>query len=134
MKVAIFGSTGTIGLQLVEQALEYGHIVTVFVREPSKLITKHANMKVIQGDVMDFASVEKAVAGQDAVLCSLGAGSKGSVRSEGTRNIVGAMEKAGVRRFICLSTLGVGDSWGNLSFFWKLTDDTYLHRAPGLAY
>jgi putative NADH-flavin reductase len=119
MKVAIFGSTGTIGLQLVEQALEYGHIVTVFVREPSKLITKHANMKVIQGDVMDFASVEQAVAGQDAVLCSLGAGSKGSVRSEGTRNIVGAMEKAGVRRFICLSTLGVGDSWGNLSFFWK---------------
>lgn len=119
MKVAIFGSTGTIGLQLVDQALEYGHIVTVLVRDPSKLTAMRASMKVIQGDVMDFASVEKAVAGQDAVLCSLGAGSKGTVRSKGTRNIIRAMETAGVRRFICLSTLGVGDSWGNLSFFWK---------------
>ena len=29
------------------------------------------------------------------------------------------METAGLRRFVCQSTLGVGDSWGNLSFFWK---------------
>lgn len=119
MKLAIFGSTGTIGLQLVQQALEYGHTVTVLVRDPSKLETRQANLQVIQGDVMDLASVEKAVVGQDAVLCALGAGSKGTVRSEGTRNIVRAMEKASVRRFICLSTLGVGDSWGNLGFFWK---------------
>ena len=119
MKLAIFGSTGTIGLQIVTQALENGHIVTVFVREPSKLNTRHANLNVIKGDVMDSASVEKAVMGQDAVLCALGAGSKGAVRSAGTRNIIRAMEKAGVNRFICLSTLGVGDSWGNLSFFWK---------------
>ena len=119
MKVAIFGSTGTIGLQLVNQALEHGHSVTVLVREPSKLKITHVNLKVIQGDVMDAASVEEAVTGQDAVLCSLGAGSKGTVRSEGTRNIVRAMEKVSVRRFVCLSTLGVGDSWGNLGFFWK---------------
>jgi putative NADH-flavin reductase len=119
MKLALFGSTGTIGLQIVKQALENGHIVTVLVREPSKLDTSHANLKVIKGDVMDDASVEKAVMGQDAVLCSLGAGSKGTVRSEGTRKIIRAMEKAGVKRFICLSTLGVGDSWGNLNFFWK---------------
>jgi putative NADH-flavin reductase len=119
MKLVIFGSTGTIGLQLVKQALVDGHTVTVFVREPSKVTTTHANLKVMKGDVMDVAAVEKAVLGQDAVLCSLGAGSKGTVRAEGTRNIIRAMEKASVRRFICLSTLGVGDSWGNLSFFWK---------------
>jgi putative NADH-flavin reductase len=119
MKLTIFGSTGTIGLQLVKQALDFGHIVTVFVRDPSKLNTRHANLKVVQGDVMDLASVEKAVQDQDAVLCSLGAGSKGTIRSEGTKNIIRAMEKANVRRFISLSTLGVGDSWGNLNFFWK---------------
>lgn len=120
MKLTIFGSTGTIGLQLVKQALGYGHTVTAFVRDPSKLDIKHNNLKVIQGDVMISSSVEKAVLGQDAVLCSLGAGLlKSTVRSEGTKNIVRAMEKTGVRRFICLSTLGVGDSWGNLSFFWK---------------
>ena len=119
MKLLIFGSTGSIGHQLVKQALEYGYTVSAFSRDPSKLDIKHNNLKVVQGDAMDFPSVEKAVQGRDAVLCSLGAGSKGTVRSEGTRNIVCAMEKAGVQRFICQSTLGIGDSWDNLSFLWK---------------
>lgn len=119
MKLTLFGATGTIGLQLVKQALDAGHRVTLFVRDPAKLDTSHANMKVIRGDILDAASVEKAVRGQDAVLCAVGAGSKGRVRSEGTRHIICAMEQANVKRFICLSTLGVGNSWGNLGFFWK---------------
>lgn len=119
MKLLIFGSTGSIGRQLVKQALEHGHTVTAFARDPSKLDIKHDNLKVVQGDVMDLPSVEKALQGQDAVLCSLGAGRKGMVRSAGTRNIVRAMEKTGIRRFICQSTLGVGDSWDNLNFLWK---------------
>lgn len=119
MKLLIFGSTGSIGRQLVTQALEQGHTVTAFARDPSKLNIRHDKLKVVQGDVMDLLSVETAVQGQDAVLCTLGAGAKGTLRSEGTGNIVRAMEKAGVRRFICQSTLGVGDSWDNLNFFWK---------------
>ena len=118
MKLVIFGSTGSIGHQLVVQVLEQGHTVTAFARNPEKLEIEHANLTVIQGDALDSASVEKAVDGQDSVLCSLGA-MKGTIRSEGTRNIVRAMEKAGVNRFICLSTLGVGNSRGNLNFFWK---------------
>lgn len=119
MKLLIFGSTGSIGRQLVKQALEQGHTVAAFARDPSRLDIEHDNLKAVQGDAMDFPSVEKAMQGQDAVFCCLGAGSKGTVRSEGTRNIVRAMEKAGVRRFICQSTLGVGDSWDNLNFLWK---------------
>ncbi len=119
MKLVVFGSTGGIGHQLVEQALEQGHTVTAFARDPAKLEVEHANLTVVQGDVLDVASVEKAVDGQDAVLCALGAGAKGTIRSEGTRNIVRAMEKAGVGRLICLSTLGVGSSRANLNFFWK---------------
>ena len=92
-------------------------MLTAFARDPVRVDIKHANLQVIRGDVLDPASVEKAVQGHDAVLCSLGAGRKGAVRSEGTRNIIHAMEKAGVRRFICQSTLGVGDSRDNLSFF-----------------
>jgi putative NADH-flavin reductase len=119
MKLLIFGSTGSIGRQLVAQALEQGHTVTAFVRNPARVEIKHANLTTVQGDALDSASVEKAVEGQDAVLCSLGAGAKGTIRSEGTRNIVRAMERTDVRRFICQSTLGVGDSRGNLNFFWK---------------
>jgi putative NADH-flavin reductase len=121
MKLLIFGSTGSIGRQVVEQALEQGHTVTAFARDPAKLSIKHAHLKVAQGDVMDLASVEKAVQGQDAVVCVLGSGGKrkGTIRSEGTRQIIRAMETAGIRRFICQTTLGAGDSWGNLNFFWK---------------
>lgn len=53
------------------------------------------------------------------MLCSLGAGRKGIVRAEGTRVIVQAMERAGVKRLVCQTTLGVGESWGNLNFFWQ---------------
>ena len=119
MKLLIFGSTGSIGRELVNQAVEQGHTVTAFARDPAKLDIKHTNLQVVQGDAMDLASVAKAVQDQEAVLCSLGAGRKGTVRSEGTRNIIRAMEEEGVRRLICQTTLGVGDSRGNLDFFWK---------------
>jgi putative NADH-flavin reductase len=119
MKVAIFGSTGSIGRHLVEQALEKEHTVTAFARDPAKLDIEHPNLTAVQGDALDPVSVEKAVDGQDAVICALGAGAKGAIRTDGTRNIVQAMEKAGVSRFVCLSTLGVGDSRDSLNFFWK---------------
>jgi putative NADH-flavin reductase len=119
MKLLIFGSTGSIGHQLIAQALEQGHTVTAFARNPARLEITHANLMTVQGDALDSLSVERAVEGHEAVLCSLGAGAKGTIRSEGTRNIVCAMEKTGVRRFICQSTLGIGDSRANLNFFWK---------------
>ena len=70
---------------------------------------------------MDSDAVEQAIHGQDAVVCVLGSGKKltGTVRSEGTHQIIQAMEATGVRRLICQSTLGTGDSWGSLNFYWK---------------
>lgn len=121
MKLLVFGATGSIGCQVVEQALEQGHIVSAFARHPAKLDIRHPNLKLAKGDVLDSSMVEQAVQGQDAVVCVLGSGQKltGTVRSEGTRQIIHAMEQAGVRRLVCQSTLGTGDSWGNLNFYWK---------------
>ncbi|MEM7532887.1 MAG: SDR family oxidoreductase [Chloroflexota bacterium] len=119
MKILIFGATGSIGRELVKQALAQGYAVTAFVRDPAKMEIKHGSLTITKGDVMDPASVERAVHGHDAVLCSLGAGLKGTVRAAGTQHIIRAMEKAHVRRFICQTTLGVGDSQGNLNFYWK---------------
>jgi putative NADH-flavin reductase len=119
MRIAIFGSTGGTGRQLVEQALEHGHQVTAHARSPEKLGgLEHGKLKVIRGDVLDRADVERAVAGQEAVLCAIGAGpERTTLREEGTRNIVAAMESTAVSRLVCLSSLGVGDSSANLSFF-----------------
>lgn len=121
MKLLVFGATGTVGRQVVGQALEQGHTVTAFARTPTKLDIQHANLTFFQGDVLDLPAVKQAVQGQEAVVCVLGSGQNltGTVRSEGTRHIVQAMEQAGIRRFICQTTLGTGDSWGNLNFYWK---------------
>ncbi|MGF1461341.1 MAG: NAD(P)-dependent oxidoreductase [Leptolyngbyaceae cyanobacterium] len=121
MKLVIFGATGTVGRQVVQQALEQGHTVTAFARNLTKLDIQHPHLSFIPGDVMDASAVEQAVRGQDAVVCVLGSGKKvtGTVRSEGTQRIIQAMEKVGVRRLICQSTLGAGDSWSNLDFYWK---------------
>ena len=119
MRLIIFGSTGSVGRLLVEQALQDNHQVTAFLRDPAKLPVSHSNLQVIRGDVLDYQSVENAIKNQEVVLCTLGAGSKGNVRAEGTRNIIRAMENNGVKRLICQSTLGAGNSRGNLNFFWK---------------
>ncbi len=119
VRVVIFGSTGGTGRLLVEQALDQGHHVTAQARTPEKLVgLAHPGLSIARGDVLDPADVERAVAGQDAVLCAIGAGAeRTTLREDGTRNIVAAMEKEGVSRLVCLSSLGVGDSRANLSFF-----------------
>lgn len=112
MKLIVFGATGGTGQQVVQQALAQGHAVTAFVRNPAKFGVSHPNLRVVQGDVMDPVSVERAMPGHDAVLAALGAPArdKGKVRSEGTRNIIRAMETTGVRRLVCQTSLGYGDS------------------------
>ncbi len=72
MKLTIFGATGRTGRQLLTQALEAGHEVTAFVRDPSKLGVTHSRLRVMQGDVYDASVVEDATKGQDAVLSALG--------------------------------------------------------------
>ncbi len=119
MRMLIFGSTGTIGRELLTQALDKGYEVTAFARDRSKLGLDHDRLEIVEGDAMEPASVDCAMPGHDAVVIALGAGAKGDIRAQGTRHIIQAMRNHGVRRMICLSSLGVGESRGNLNFVWK---------------
>jgi uncharacterized protein YbjT (DUF2867 family) len=120
MQIIIFGATGSLGSHIVEQALKKGYSVKAFTRNPEKLlIFENPNLSVVQGDVNNFLDVENTMKNVDAVFCALGDGAKGKVRATGTRNIIKSMRKSGVKRLICQTTLGVGDSWNNLNFFWK---------------
>ena len=120
MKIVVFGATGTVGLEVVKQALEKGYIVTAFVRNPEKLANlNRQNLRLYKGDVLNVKEVENAIVEHDAVLCALGDGRGGKIRESGTLNIIQAMNKVNLKRLICISTLGVGDSYGNLNFIWK---------------
>lgn len=121
MNVAIFGATGTTGQFVLDEALARGHSVVALTRNPHKLDINHDNLTTVEGDVLDPEAVEKAIVGQDAVISVLGAGTqRTTVRTDGTRNIVEAMERQGVRRLVSQSLFGLGDSADKLPVHWKL--------------
>jgi len=111
MRITIFGATGGTGKQLVEQALAAGYQVVAYVRNPSKLNTRHENLTIVQGDLADQAMIERAISGADAVISVLGP--RGDLKNKpitrGMQNIIEAMKKKGVRRLIISSTLSAKD-------------------------
>lgn len=134
MNIVIFGATGGTGRCLVAQALALGHAVTAFVRQPAKLPIWHAALSVICGDVFDPAAVARAVAGQDAVLNAIGGKpalpstltgkvAANRVCSVGTQQIVAAMERHGVRRLVCETMHGIGDSLAQTTVWRRLVFD-----------
>lgn len=129
MKLLIIGATGGTGRELVNQALERGHEVTAFARNPKKLRITHERLRVAKGNVLDAASVGDAVRGQEAVLSALGHKRwfyPTTIQSEGTRNVVRAMEAHGVRRLVCETALGIGDRWGRLGLYHTLFVDLFI--------
>jgi putative NADH-flavin reductase len=123
MKLLIIGATGGTGKELVLQALKHGHDVTALVRNPKKVTVSHERLTIIGGDVLDYNSVERAVQGNDVVLSALGHKRwflPSTILSEGTQNILAAMEKHGVKRFVCETSLGIGDTRGKLGLYYTL--------------
>ncbi len=129
MKLAVFGATGKTGIEIVKQALEKGHAVTAFVRDPARSSIEDENLTLVSGDVFDPAGVAQAVRGQDAIVCVLGAGSdlkKTTVRTTGTINIINGMQQNNIKRLLVVTAMGVGESWDTLSLFNKFFFATLL--------
>jgi putative NADH-flavin reductase len=112
MKLVIFGAAGGSGRELVKQALEQGHEVTAFARNPAAVKTEHPKLRTLQGDALDAARVSEAVAGQDAVLFAIGINRRSTmtVCADATRNIISAMKEHDVRRFVVLSAYGASET------------------------
>jgi putative NADH-flavin reductase len=123
MKLLIIGGTGGTGKELINQALEAGHEVTALVRHSDRLRIANPRLKIVRGDVLLYQDVFNAVEGQDAVLSALGHKKfflPTSILSVGTRNLIRAMETHGVKRFICITALGVGNSRFKLGIYYSL--------------
>ena len=121
MRVIVFGATGSIGHLTVQELLKEGHEVTAFARNPQKLSFTNPKLSLIAGDALDGKDVLAAVKDHDAVVITLGSGMsrRSIIRSKGTKNVIRAMHAHSIRRLICQSTLGAGESWFNLNFWWK---------------
>lgn len=121
MRVLVVGATGGSGRAAIEALVASGHEVTAFSRSPDAL----AGPGVIarRGDATRGADVRPAVAGQDAVIVTLGIresalrvrllGSGSTpmdVRSRGTGAVIGAMREHGVKRLVVQTSFGVGET------------------------
>ena len=121
MRMTIFGATGTIGVQLTEQALASGHEVVAFTRDRTKLGIHSPNLRLVEGDVLrPNDAMHEAIRGSSAVMVVLGNGIRGGLRHQGTTNIIDVMKREGVNRLICQSTLGAGQSFEQCNWLWKL--------------
>ena len=141
MKVLVLGSTGGSGAAAVEQLLAEGHEVTAFTRIAAAAPEAHAcaRLHFVQGDAMSLQDVERAVPGHDAVVVTLGirenpvrvrllgpARTPLHVRSAGTRNVIAAMRKHGIKKLVVQTTFGVGATRDKLRFMDKLVFEVLL--------
>jgi putative NADH-flavin reductase len=81
MKLLILGATGHIGRELVDLALARGHVVTAYVRTPTKIKRRDRGLIVKQGDALEVDRLTEALLGQDAVVSALGLPAKQALRS-----------------------------------------------------
>lgn len=104
MKLAVFGATGRTGRPLVAQALERGHEVVAFVRDPSKFDVEDNRFDVVTGDAYTGEGVTEAIEGTDAVVSVLGQTSEGpdDLLTVAGGHIMDSMERLGVNRFVTL--------------------------------
>jgi nucleoside-diphosphate-sugar epimerase len=137
MNVTVFGATGGIGRQVVDQLRSNGHAVTAYVRNLAKVpATWGEDVKVVVGEITDAGAIDRAVAGADAVVSALGPSmdrkATGLPLVEGTRHIVEAMQRHGVRRYVGNATPSVLDpreqgTWQTR--FATLMPKTFMRRA-----
>jgi len=129
-RVLVLGATGPTGRQVVDQALQAGHQVTAFVRDPSKL--QDPRVRVVTGDVTAAGpALADAMRGQDAVISALGIGQSFAphgLMEHAMPRIVAAMEESGVRRLILVSAFGVGDTFADVPILPRIFIRTLLAR------
>jgi putative NADH-flavin reductase len=129
MRIAVFGATGRTGHPLVEQAVERGHEVVAFVRDPTGLpetMRGDDSITVVEGDAYSGEEVERAIAGDgdpvDAVVSVLGQSSDGpdDLLTEAGRHMLAAMDQHGVTRFVTLVGAGVREVGESVSLGGKV--------------
>ncbi len=105
MKLLLLGATGKAGSAFLEQALERGHLVTAMVRTPAKILARHPNLTVVQGDALDIAALNVHLPGHDAVISALSPGTlkHSTLQRRFMETVTTVMANCGVKRLLVLS-------------------------------
>jgi putative NADH-flavin reductase len=115
--VLIVGASRGIGLETIKLALKAGQSVRAMARSATAIHLHDPKLEKLDGDALDQHTIEHALVGVDAVIQTLGVSptpelifSGTRLFSAATRILVNAMEASPVRRLICVTGFGAGDS------------------------
>ena len=115
MRVLLTGATGFLGSEIARELSRQGHQVRVLARATSSLAgLEGVEHERVIGDLLDPASIDRALEGVEAVIHTAGATSVRQrdtrmlyrVNVEGTRNLLEAAEKRTGLRVVHTSTVG----------------------------
>jgi len=144
MRILVLGATGRTGKMIIEEAVRRGHKVSAIARDASKL--KGFQAEITEGTPYDYETVEKAITNCETVINTLNVSRKtdnpwaplaapADLISRSASNTVKAMEKANIKRFVALSTIGAGRSWKKspciLKFIVSVSNLRYAFRDHG---
>jgi putative NADH-flavin reductase len=120
MRVLIIGASKGIGLETTCQALDAGHHVRALARTAAAITLSDPNLENVRGDATKIEDVEAALVGVDVVIQTLGVGLGDLFRpvhlfSDATRVLIAAMKGHGVKRLVCVTGFGAGDSRASIS-------------------
>ena len=134
MRILIIGASRGIGLEAARQALEAGYGVRAFARSTAANLNSNPSLENIRGDALKVQDVKTALVGVDVVIQTLGVRIGELFRpvhlfSEATEILIGAMKTQKVRRLICLTGFGAGDSRASISCLQRLPFQVVFGRA-----
>lgn len=111
MRVLVTGGTGVIGTEAISELIRSGHQVRLLSRHAREDARQWHEVEPYQGDISDAASLQGAADGCDAILHIAGLASDDvaaleTVNVTGTSNMLNEAQRAGLGRFIYVSSLG----------------------------
>jgi uncharacterized protein YbjT (DUF2867 family) len=145
MKALVVGATGETGRRIVQQLTAKNIPVRALVRDPVRAREiLPASAEVVVGDVLEPATLERAIADCTVVFCATGASPSLNplgpyqVDYEGTKNLVDVAKAAQIEHFVMVSSLCTSQLFHPLNLFWlilvwKQQAEQYLQNS-GLTY
>jgi uncharacterized protein YbjT (DUF2867 family) len=140
MKITITGSLGNISSKITEKLTAIGHQVTVITQSPERVkAIEDLNATAAVGSVEDIDFLVNAFKGADAVYTMIPPNNNPDFMTSVSRNYAKAIEQAGVRHVVNLSSVGSPlAGQGPLKEYHNLEESlngvNVLHLRPGMFY
>jgi uncharacterized protein YbjT (DUF2867 family) len=134
MRVTVIGGSGRTGKLVVEKLIAAGHRAVGTIRNArhmADLVKLGAEVQLVDLDKSAFDVIITAVKGSDAVVFAAGsaAGETSELDRTGTLRTVRAAEKAGVKRYLSISSIGASTGLSTRSMSGEMKDYYKQKRA-----